>query len=146
MAGTLPNFDPEEFRDAIRFAMNLGAPPDAEQQATFYFPKVTTSTAPLDPSGVPFAPGTPVARAPSKPPVRVPCGIEDASGEPLVTGIGRFGDGIIVTLLDEDFEAVAGFEFVSVGGVRYDYARELVPRGLGQVGIHRLLCTGEGAR
>lgn len=145
MAGNLPGFDPESFRSAIRFAMTMGLPPDAEQQATFYFPKVVTG-GPVDDSGVPFAPGTPVARTPSKAPVRVPCGIEDASGEPTLTGLGRFGDGIIVTLLDEDYEAVKGFEFVVVGGVRYDYSREMVPRGLGQVGIHRLLCTGEGAR
>lgn len=146
MAGNLPGFDPDGFRDAIRFAMTIGLPPDVEQQATFYFPKVVTATAPLDPSGVPYAPGTPVARTPQKAPVRVPCGIEDASGDVAATGLGRFGDGIIVTLLDKDYEAVLGFEFVSVGGVRYDYARELIPRGLGTVGIHRLLCTGEGSR
>lgn len=146
MAGNLPGFDPDGFREAIRFAMNLGATPDIEQQATFYFPKTTTSAGPLDPSGVPFAPGTPVARTPTREPVRVPCGIEDAAGDPQATGIGRFGDGIVVTLLDEDYAAVEGFAFVAVGGVRYDYARELIPRGLGPVGVHRLLCTGEGAR
>lgn len=146
MAGNLPGFDPDEFRDALRFAMNMGAPPDAEQQATFVFPMIPTSTVPVDARGVPYAPGTPVSRTPSKDPVRVPCAIEDAASESDETGFGSFGQAIIVTLFDEDFEVVEGFEYVVVGGVRYDYARALVPRGLGPVGIYRLLCTGEGQR
>lgn len=146
MAGTLPGFDADGFRDAIRFAMNMGAPPDEGQQATFYFPKIATSAAPVDGRGVPFAPGTPVSRVPSKPPVRVVCGIEDAASDSDETGFGSFGQAIIITMFDEEFATVEGFEFVAVGGVRYDYARLLLPRGLGPVGIYRILCTGEGQR
>ena len=146
MAGSLPGFDPDGFRDAIRFAMNMGAPPDEEQQATFFFPKTVTTAGQVDGRGVPYGPGTPVARTPSKPSVRVPCAVEDAAASAEETGFGTFGDAIIVTLFDEDYEQVKGFEYVVVGGVRYDYSRKLVPTGLGPVGIYRLLCTGEGHR
>lgn len=148
MAGNLPGFDAEGFRDAIRFAMNMGASPDVEQQATFFFPMTITSTYPTDGRGVLFAPvsGTAVTRTPSKDPVRVPCAIEDAAADSDETGFGSFGEAIIVTVFDTEYTAIRGFEYVVVGGVRYDYARMLVPRGLGPVGIYRFLCTGEGQR
>jgi len=145
MAGLLPDFDPDSFRDAIRFAMNMGAPPTETDQATFYFPRGSVG-GPRDASGVPFSPDTSVTFTTVKPPVKVPCAIEDASGSSTQTGLGSYGDAVVVTLLDEDYETVRGFEFVAVAGVRYDYQRELPPAGLGPVGVHRLLCTGEGQR
>lgn len=145
MAGKAPGFDPAGFRAGIRFAMNLGAPPDVNLRATFFFPKVVTADVPLDSSGVPYAPA-PVDAAQVKPPVRRPCGIEDASGGTTSTRLGEYGDAIIVTLLDEDFAAVEGFEFVVISGLRYNYDKELLPSALGTVVVHRVVCTGEGRR
>ena len=144
MAGVIPGFDPDEFRSAIRFAMDMGAPEALDKRATFYFPKTKTATGPTDASGVPFGPDATVTSAPSKDPVRVSCSITDAAGEAQVTDIGNYGDAIVVTLLDQDFQQVVGFEYVVYKGNRYDYLRELLGGGLGSVGIHQLLCTGEG--
>lgn len=146
MSGTIPGFDPDEFRNALRFAMDMGAPNDAAQRATFYFPKTVTATGPTDASGAPYSPDAAVTRAQSKPPVTVSCAIEDAAGSADETRIGRFGDGIIITLFDEEFAQVTGFEFVGYRGLRYDYDRELLGSSLGSVDIHRLLCIAEGAR
>lgn len=146
MAGNLPGFDADGFRDALRFAMNMGASPDEEQQAIFVFPRTVTSTGPTDDRGVPFAPGTPVVRTALKPAVRVACAIEDAASDGDETGFGSFGEAIVVTVFDEEWVQIQGFEYVMVGEVRYDYSRLLIPRGLGPVGIYRILCTGTGQR
>jgi len=127
--------------------MTMGAPNDADQQATFYFPKTRTATGPVDSTGVPYAPTTTVTEdAGPKDPVKVTCSIEDAAGNPTETGIGTFGQAIVVTLLDEDYATVVGFEFVAYQGLRYDFSRELLAGGLGVVAVHHLLCVGEGSR
>lgn len=147
MAGVIPGFDPDEFRDAIRFAMTMGAPEVVDQRATFYFPKPRTATGPTDASGVPYSPTDTVTEQPAaQDPITATCSVEDAAGNPTETGIGTFGDAIVVTLLDEEYELVLGFEFVAYQGVRWDYEKELLAGGLGSVGVHRLLCVGEGRR
>lgn len=148
MAGNIPGFDADAFRDALRFAMDMGAPIDDAQKATFYFPKTATVAVggTADAEGVPYSPNTAVTKAPSKDPVKVSCGIEDAAGNADVTNLGNFGDGIIVTLLDTEYALVQGFEYVVYKGDRYDFRRELADAAaLGPVGVHRLLCTGEGS-
>lgn len=147
MAGPIPGFDPDGFRDAIRFAMTMGAPLDADQQATFYFPKTAVTTGVVDAQGVPYSPDTAVTKQSPKQPVKVACGVEDASGSADETSLGDFGDGIIITLLDTEYAQVVGFEYVAYKGVRYDFRRELPDAAaLGPVGVHRLLCIGEGSR
>jgi hypothetical protein len=146
VAGTLPSFDPDEFRDAIRFAQTMGMPDDVGAQATFYFAKTVTADAPVDDAGVPFAPETAVTRETSKSPVRVTCSIEDGGPEASETPIGKYGKAIVITLLDEEYEKVVGFEVVAYQGVDYDFDRELLASALGSVGIHRLLCISEGVR
>lgn len=145
MAGKVSGFDPAGFREGIRFAMNLGAPPEVSLRATFFFPKAMTADVPLDSSGAPYAPAE-VDVAEVKPPVQRPCGIEDASGAPTNTHLGKYGDAIVVTLLDEDFAAVNGFEFLVISGLRYNYDYEMLPGALGTVVVHRVVCTGEGRR
>lgn len=147
MAGDVSGFKPDEFRKGIRFVMGLGAPDDTGQQATFYFPRAATpADSTVDSEGVPFGPEQ-MTFSRARNPVRVPCAIEDPFTAGIATGEGPFGAGtIIVTLLDDDFDQVEGFVYVVVGGVRYDYRRELIPRGLGTVTVHRLVCVGEAGR
>lgn len=146
MAGQIPGFDPDAFRDGIRFAMDLGAPPDASLQATFVFPKVKTTTGPVNAQGVPLDPSARATFAPSKPPVKVACGIEYGDGTTTDTSIGRFStDKIVVTVLDSEYEQIQGFELVLFNTVPYYYKKELRVAGLGPVGVYQFLCVAEGA-
>lgn len=147
MAGNVPDFSPDGFRTAIRFAMDMGAPTDDALKATFYFKADTaTATGPLDASGVPYGPDAVVTRRPRRK-VQVTCGLEYSSGPASQrTSVGGFGgDRVVVTLLDEDYELVRGFEFVVIGGVKYRYVKDLIPRGLGTVTIHQVECAAEDA-
>lgn len=126
--------------------MNMGLPPDEESRATFVFPRVVTAVGgELDHTGVPLSPDARVTAAPARK-VQVPCGVEHgggASGDPE-TSIGRFGTGrVTITLLDEDYAQVKGFQAVLLGGVPYYFVRELPPSGLGAVGVHQLECRTE---
>lgn len=139
MAGQIPGFDPDEFRRGLRFAMQVGAPPDVDQRATFVFPAAETASGPAGPDHVPFGPDVRITAIPRRT-VQVPCAVEyQGTSGPDDNSVGRFAiNRVVLTLLDQDYELVKGFEFVVIGGVRYQYERQLPPSGLGPVGIHQL--------
>jgi hypothetical protein len=138
MAGRNSGFNAREFRDAIRFAQNMGAAPLAEEQATFYFPSTLVYNRPTDDANVPFDPNATVTRnVPT--PVRVACSIEyiDAQGQTV-----RFGSitasKVIITVLDEEFRKIDGCAYVAIHGDKYIYTRTEPPTGLFDVGLYRL--------
>ena len=140
MAGTNPDFNAAEFRDGIRFAMEMGADPDTslDHQATFYFPAQLVYTGPADDEGVPFDPNTSVTRVEPQP-VQVPCAIEfrNDKGESLAWGAVN-ATHISITLLDEDHAQVEGCHHVVVGGDTYYYRSTAPPSGLFDVGLYVL--------
>ncbi len=145
MAGDLPGFSAEDFRLNIQFAMNMGLPNDDAAKPTFYFPQQVSADVPVDGEGVPFAPSGDVDRTPIKPAVRVPCAIEDEAGNAVViTAIGGMSeDRLVLTFLDTDWAKVEGFLYVALGGDKYNFVKELHPRALGPVDIHKVLVVGE---
>jgi hypothetical protein len=143
MAGSDSGFNAAEFRDAIHFAMQLGAAPDPAEQLKFYFPSTLVYTGPADGNEVPFDPATTVTSTPSAP-VTVDCAVEyfDAENQPTSFGLlapARIG----VTLLDVDYAKVKGCSHVVIHGDRYNYRRTEPPAGLFDVGLYTLHFTSE---
>lgn len=132
------------FREGIKFAMDMAAPPEEENRATFYFPSQLVYTGPTDDEGVPFDPDTSVVRE-QPDPVRVACAIEyyDAQGE-LLSGFGIVSPTrLAILLLDHEYELIKGCAFVVVGGEKYVYRRTEAPTGLFDVGIWRMWFDAE---
>lgn len=145
MAGTNPGFSAAEFRDAIHFAMKMGAPADPEAQVTFYFDAdATTSAVSMDSRRVPFDPDADVNPGTGRQPLRVDCAVEyfDAEGQP--TGFGLLTPSrLAITLLDVDYEQVVGTSYVVVHGDRYDFRRTEPPVGLFDAGIFTMHFTAQ---
>lgn len=143
MAGQIPGFDADAVRAGLRLAMTVGLPPATEDQPTFFMPRTVTNTALADEHSVPF---DVTARRTVEPPVtvRVPCAIEyfDNAGK-----LENFGvlvpTKVELTLLDEEYAKVKGFEFVVIGGNRFYYQRTETPLGLVSVGVYKIHCTAE---
>lgn len=145
MAGSDPGFDPNAFREAIEFAQLMGMPPEAERQATFYFPDTVTWDARTDDSGLPFDPGASQTVVAGDA-VRVPCAIEFRSdlGDVEWTELGILQPTrVIVELLDVHHAMVEGCSHVMIDGDRYNYRFTEPPAGLFEVGIFRLHFASE---
>lgn len=143
MAGRNPGFDPREFREGIHFAMQMGAPPLEENQAVFRFPSTLVYNAAVDEGETPFDPDATVTRT-EPTPVKVPCAIEyyDSTGQLLTMGIHQPSQ-VKVTLLDEDYAKVEGFDRVVIAGDTYFRRRTQPPSGLFDVGLFEIWCAAE---
>lgn len=142
MAGTLPGFDADAFRDAIHTVQEFFIP--ADYRPLFVFPDVVPTGPGIDAEHVPFNPASTPVRTPTKPPVHVPCSIEydDANGR--LENLGTVVPGeIIVGLLDEDYELVKGFYYVVINDTRYYYQSTDVPGALGTVTVWSIRCLAE---
>lgn len=140
MAGTPSGFSADAVRAGLRTAMEFGAPEDTTQQATFYTETAASTTDPADEEGVPFNPTAAITKT-SPTSVQVDCAITylDSSGK-----LDAFGyvtpDSVHVTLLDQDYAKVAGFNYVVINGNRFDYRKTLNPEGLGPITIYTVVC------
>lgn len=137
-------FNANAVRAGLRTAMTVGLPPLASEQPVFYMPRTMDApTQNVDSEGVPFNP----SYAPTfDPPVthKVPCAIEYVDGEGKLTGFGVVAPTkVVLTLLDEDYQTVKGFEYVAIAGVRYWYRRTENPKGLISVGLYKVHCQSE---
>ena len=143
MAGTNSGFSAAEFRDNIRFAMEMGAAIDAGERATFHFPAQLVFNVPADGANLPFDPTASVTR--SEPPtVQVDCAIEYFDAENQPTNFGMIAPSrLSIMLLDEDYEQVKECAYVVVHGDRYNYRRTEPPTGLFDVGIYTMHFTAE---
>lgn len=136
MAGTSSQFNADTFREGIRFAMELGAPPDSAQQATFYFPNELVYVGESDDNDIPFDPDIPVTTSVPDP-VQVPCAIQYFDDQGELTPFGTVTPARVeVTLLDEDYDEVAGASYVVIGGDKYVFRRVEPPSGLFDAGIY----------
>lgn len=141
MAGTDAGFNAAEFRDAIHFAMQLGAAPDPAEQVTFHFDSQLVYTVPADGADVPFDPNATVTKT-TPPPVRVDCAVEYFDAENQPTSFGMLAPTrLSVTVLDEDYRLIQGCSYVVVHGDRYDYRRTEPPSGLFDVGLYTMHFT-----
>jgi hypothetical protein len=148
MAGTNRGFNPNTFRDAIRFVYTMAAPPDPDRQVVFHFEGTTSWSHPeIDSDNVPFDPTARKTTTVTKPPIKVPCQVESAEDNGDDTPFGTvIATRIIITLLDEDYAKVEDCTFVVFDGDKY--IRELIaaPIGLFNVGLHSIVFIAENDR
>jgi hypothetical protein len=141
----IPNFDANAVREGLRLAMQVGLPPDTDDQPLFVMPTTVSgdSVNALDAAGTPFkANYRPARTAPVT--KRVPCAIEYFDGAGKIESFGLVAPShVLLTLLDQDFAQVKGFSYVVIGGNKYWYERELVPLGLVDVGVHQVKCASD---
>lgn len=145
MAGTNGGFNPNAFRTGIRFAMTMGAPPDAAEQATFYFPTQLIYTGPVDDDGIPFDPNQLATRT-QPPNVKVPCAVEytDSNGDATNFGIIVPARAKII-LLDEEYDLVKTCSGVILRGEKFIYRSTEMPNGLFDVGVYTMIFVAEDA-
>lgn len=156
MATTDPNlglsvaFDSEGFRQAIRFAMQMGAAPNPALRPTFVFPSTgrtfTKDGVTLDPATVRTDregnPLDPTIRGTPTPGVRkqVDCAIEIVRADANEIPVGNFRQTkAVVTLLDEEYEQVKGCRELVYNGDRYVFGYEPEVVGLFDVGTFTMI-------
>lgn len=146
MAGINSGFDSQAFKDGIHFVMAMGAPPDADAQATFYFPSVLvyqSSEGTDSPGDIPLDPTIPVTRT-IVPSVKVPCAVEYQDAEGIVTDFGlNTPSKAVLTLLDEDYVRVKGCSYVTLNGEKFIYRHTEFPSGLFDVGVYTMHFVSE---
>jgi hypothetical protein len=147
--GLSADFDGDQFRNAIRFAMQMGAPPDPDKQAMFIFkPTGRTywkndvqlgSTPRLDRDGKPLDPTVEVrlVEANTK---SVDCAIEIIRADAEELPVGTFRQTkAIVTLLDAQYEEVVGCSELLYNGDHYRFGYEPEGLGLFDVGVNTMI-------
>jgi hypothetical protein len=136
-------FNAAQFRDAIKFAMNMGLPNTVSERATFrWIPDYTYSEA--DPGGTPYDLDAVPTATDAPEDVQVDCAVEfvsraSASGG---TAVGDFDVArAIITVLDTDYASIEGCNQVVLGGDTYDVDFVAPPMGLFEVTIYQIYCT-----
>jgi hypothetical protein len=146
MAGSpnISGFSADTVRAGLRLAMQVGLPVAQGDQPTFYMPiSDVTPTEAVDSEGVPFDPNYRPAKT-SRVTLQVPCAIEYKDSEGTLENFGAIVPArVTLTLLDQDYLKVKGFEFVVIGGNRYNYRRTEAPLGLVTVGVYTVHCTSD---
>lgn len=142
MAGSQAGFSASAFRDAVHFAMNMGAPVDVKERVTFRwragktFSVADGSNRPYDFSHRPVA-------VDAKADVQVPAAVQfqrSASAGADGGGAGLFNvNRAVLTLLDEDYVQVEGADQVLIGSDVYviDF---VLPQGLFDVTVYEVHC------
>lgn len=138
MAGSNPAFDPEAFREAVRFAMRMGQPNKPSEKVTFkWTPNKTFAS--QDPAAKPYDFGASPLTTTTHPDVQVLCAVEFISrgSQSDSTSVGTFDNSMaIITLLDEEFSQIQGADEVVIGGNTYVLQFVAPPNGLFGVDVY----------
>ena len=141
-------FDPALFKDAIRFAMNMGLPDTETERVTFRW--TADQTFENDsPSGNPYTWSTSPTTETAPDDVRVDAAVEFVSRASLAdqNSIGDFDNPrIVVTLLDDEFETITDDTLglpdqLVVGGNTYEVDFVAPPVGLFSVTVYQIHAT-----
>jgi hypothetical protein len=141
----IANFDADAVRAGLRLAMQVGLPPETEDQPLFVMPTAVTGDGAhrLDSQGTPFNADYRPARTAAVG-RRVPCAIEYADSEGEVATFGLVAPSrVILTLLDQDYKQIQGFAYCVIGGNKYHYSRTETPQGLVSVGVYVVHCISD---
>jgi hypothetical protein len=146
--GISVDFDSQGFRDAIHFAMEMGAAPDPTLRPTFIFKSTVQSYRKngvpvpdprLDRDGKPLDPDIEAVET-SGNRVQVDCAIEIIRADADELPVGNFRPTkAVVTLLDEEYAQVKGCREMVYDGDRYLFGYELEALGLFDVGTFTLI-------
>lgn len=151
------DFDNDGFRNAIRFAMQMGANPNPERTTIFIkknpgrtYKKngITVPTPRLDRDGKPLDPDIEVIKAAddqirvgtdiANGEVNVAIEVERADAEELPVGNFR-PTKVIVTALDVDYEKIKDCRELIYNGDKYMFGYEPESNGLFEVGVYTLI-------
>jgi hypothetical protein len=147
--GISADFDGDQFRDSIRFAMQMGTPPEVGKRASFVFKSTgrtyrkggqeLASPPRLDRDGKPLDPNVEVINIP--PVIKiVDCAVEVVRADADELPVGNFRlTKAVVTLLDEQYDQVKGCRELLFNGDRYLYGYEPEGLGLFDVGINTMI-------
>lgn len=147
--GISATFDNDGFRNAIRFAMQMGANPDVSRQPRFvkrssartYWKNNTqlTTVPRMDLDGNPLDPDIEV-RSPDAELVAVDCAVEIVRAEADEVPVGNFRPvKAVVTLLDEQYQLVKGVRELLYNGDQYIFGYEPESNGLFEVGVYTMI-------
>lgn len=147
--GFSADFDGDQFRRAIRFAMEMGISPDEDKKPLFVFRSasrtywkagVQLATTPrLDRDGKPLDPTIKVVESPRQT-KQVDCAVELDQADAEELPVGNFRPTkAIVTLLDTEYEQVKDARELVYNGDRYVYGYEPVGLGLFDVGVNQII-------
>jgi hypothetical protein len=141
----IEGFDADAFRDGIWTAMAVGLPPELEDQPAFVIPAAVVDTGDeRDVDGVPFDYTKDQAKVGEDTVTQVPAAIEYFDADGILTNFGAIAASkVVLTLLDEDYEAIKGFSYVVIGGNKYAYQRTEPPMGMVDVAIWRVHCRSD---
>lgn len=143
MAGSDSRFDAARFREAIQFAMSMGAPTETADQATFIwvtqddFEREDSSGAPWDWTATPTVDNSVPDVVELNVAVEYRAGLGDMTGR----AAGQFDNpGAVITVLDEDYDSIVGADQVLLGGDTYviDYVTQVA---LFEVDVYQIHCT-----
>lgn len=148
------NFPQQQFENAIRFAMQMGTPNPAEKRVTFIFKNdgVTywkngvqlTDPPRLDLDGHPYDAEVEVRKA-ADTEVQVDCAFEVGEAPPTREDpVGTFQRSqLTVTLLEAEYQQVAGCQSARYNGDRYVYSFEPDTYGLFGSDVHTMIFVSE---
>lgn len=143
------DFDADAFRNGIRFAMQMGAPPDEERKAVFVFKSTArsywkdgvelTEQPRIDRDGKPLDPTIKVVEVPGRR-EQVDCAVEILRADATELPVGNFRPTkAVVTLLDEEYAKIEGCRELIYNADRYLYGYEPEAPGLFDVGTHTIV-------
>lgn len=148
--GITADFPSDDFRSAVRFAMQMGAPPDPTLRGTFVFAStgrtyskdgdpLDAEDVRLDRNGVPLDPEVSVTETlPVK--KQVDCAIEITRADADELPVGNFRQTkAVVTLLDQEHEQVKGCRDLVYNGDRYRFGYEPETDGMFDVGVFTMI-------
>lgn len=128
-----PGWDEARVKDGLHKAMGFGEPTRPADQATFHLPGQQD---PVDGNseGVPWDPA--VKRIDKGTNKRVACAVEfqDTLGQAVSAGDIQATQ-VVVTLLDEEYQQIKGFDYVVAGGDKYYYRLTDPPVALGSIDV-----------
>jgi hypothetical protein len=149
-------FDGEGFRNAIKFAMQMGTPtlpdgsPDPDKRPIFIkkvaariYKDAAGNVIPpprVDRDGRPFDPTIQVEESRPDPITDADCAVEVDRADADELPVGNFRPTkAVVTLLDVDYERVKDCRELVYNGDRYVYGYEPENNGLFDVGVHTMI-------
>lgn len=147
--GISVNFDDDQFRNAVKFAMELGMNPDETRRPifvkrsttrTYWKDGVQLTTAPrTDRDGRPLDPDIEVRRDADQE-ISVDCAVEVTEVSQADLPVGNFRPNrLTVTLLDVDYVQVKDCREVIYNGDRYAFTNEPESEGLFSVGVYTMV-------
>jgi len=114
MARAIPGFPADAVREGLRIPMRMGLPVDETQWPEFVIVTPPATSAGTDDNGYPWDPTAPVVRLPEQR-LRVLCAITPSDPDEDIETFGPVQPGtLVITLLDEEYRLVEGFQYVNL--------------------------------